>query len=404
MLVTIRGQEPAQRPGLPTFFAGGFRPFFLLGALHAVASLVAWVTTHAGTSVITSRWPAWWWHGHEMLFGFAVAAIAGFLLTAVPKWTKSPAPKGVPLAVLVVAWLLGRVAGWTSGLLPEVVLAFADQLFLLPLLVWAAWRVFGSGNRRNVLVVLVIAALAASDVLFHLQMMGMVSADRPLGLHAGVYVVVVLMTLISGRIVPSFTASALKRAGDETEVVTRPWVGRIAVAGAMVTATLVLAAPDSPALGGTALATALALIARSLGWRAARTLGDPLVWILHVGHAWLIVGFSLLAATVLADFGTGASALHAFTAGGIGTLVLAVTTRASLGHSGRELRVSAPVVMTYALVSLGALLRVTATFLPASTSLPWIVASGVLWALAFAGFAVLYWPVLTQPRVDGRPG
>lgn len=404
MLITIRGTEPAQAPGLKTFFAGAFRPFFLFAGLDAALGLSVWVSSYLGGPTLTTRWPPWWWHAHEMVFGFALAAITGFMLTAAPKWTNSPAPKGWPLAALSGAWLLARAAAWGSLWLPELALAFADQLVLLPLFGWSLVRIVKARSRRNYVIPVLLLTLSGADLAFHLQMLGVFTATRPLGLYAAIYGAVVLIALISGRIVPAFTASALKQTGASVEVVTRPRVGIFAVAAAACCLALdLLVEPRVPA-SVAALVAAAALTARAWGWRPLSARALPLVWILHVGHAWLILGFVLLGIEGLTGLGSPGATIHAFTAGAIGTMILAVTTRASLGHSGRTLEVSGWTVLAYVLISMGALLRVVASLLSPAPSPAWIGASGGLWIAAFVVFSIVYWPVLTRPRLDGRPG
>jgi uncharacterized protein involved in response to NO len=404
MLITVRGTEPAQARGLATFFASAFRPFFLFAALEAVLGLGVWVSSYLGGPTLTTRWPPSWWHAHEMVFGFALAAIAGFMLTAAPKWTNSPAPKGLPVAALAAAWVLARAAAWGSSWLPDVALVIADQLVLVPLLIWSIVRIVGARSRRNYAIPVLLMTLSGADLAFHLQLLGVVTATRPLGVYLAIDVAVVLVALISGRIVPAFTASALKQAGAGVEVVARPRVGIFAVVAAGVCLALdLLIEPRLPS-SVVAFVAAAALTARAWGWRplAARRL--PIVWILHVGHAWLIVGFVLLGVEGLTGLGSPGATIHAFTAGAIGTMILAVMTRASLGHSGRPLETSGWTVLGYVLISVGALVRVIASLLSPAPSPAWIGISGSLWIAAFVVFAIAYWPVLTQPRVDGRPG
>jgi uncharacterized protein involved in response to NO len=270
--------------------------------------------------------------------------------------------------------------------------------------VWSLVRIVGAGNRRNYAIPALLLALSGADLAFHLQLFGVFTGTRPLGLYAAIYVVVVLVTLISGRIVPAFTASALRQAGAPVEVVTRPRVGVFAVVAVAGCLALELIMKTRLPASIAALVAAAALVVRAWGWRPLSTRALPLVWILHVGHAWLIVGCVLLGIEGLTELGSPGATLHAFTAGAIGTMILAVTTRASLGHSGRTLEPSAWIVLAYVLVSAGALVRVLASLVSPSPSPAWIAVSGTLWIAAFVVFVIVYWPVLTQPRFDGRPG
>jgi uncharacterized protein involved in response to NO len=404
VLVSIRGSEPVQPTGLPTLLAAGFRPFFLLAGGYAVIAIAAWVTGHVFGSPLPSSWPAAWWHGHEMVFGFTAAVVAGFLLTAVPKWTGRPALSGLPLGALTLAWCLARVAAWFATGLPAELVAGADALFLFALAGWAARQIYGTRNRRNFVIPVLIVGLGLCDVAFHLQLTGRLTSSRPLGLHGAIYVIVVLMTLISGRIVPSFTASALRRREETRMPKQVGWLSTAAVVASAAALLANLAALGDSLSGGLALLATALLLARAAGWRFTASLSDPLLWILHLGHGWLIVGFGLLSLGHLGVEAAAAGVVHAFTAGAIGTLVIGVTTRAALGHSGRPLKALPGLVVVYALVSVGAFTRVFAAVLVPPQFGSWIAFAGAAWAGAFAVFVILYWPVLTRPRVDGRPG
>ena len=365
----------------PILLASGHRPFFLFAGLYAALALPMWLLAWRGILPLTSTW-----HGHEMIFGFALAAIAGFLLAAVPKWTNSKPLQGPRVALLMALWLLGRVAMWLPGL------ALLDLLFLPVLAVLLGREILRAGNRRNYGVPVLLLALWGIDVLFHF-------GQPNLALRVATYLVTTLIALIAGRIVPTFTRNALKMAGDPNhECVTPRWLDVLAVPTVLAVAVTELAAPLSQASGLTALLAALVLGARMLRWRTWQTRTLPIVWILHVGYAFVPVGLALKA---VADLGGPIgifAALHALTAGGIGVMILAVASRAALGHAGLPLQVSRLTVAAYVLVIAGAVLRVAVPH-------PHVVLlSGVLWSLGYAVFAAVYWPILTKPRVDGQPG
>ena len=407
MLVSIRGTEPVQDRGLPTLLAAGFRPFFLLGGAYAALAVVLWIAGRIGGMALPTWCPGPWLHGHEMLFGFTSAVIAGFLLTAAPKWTGRDAPKGRWLGALALAWVLGRVATWSGGSgehLPAAVVPLVESAFFVPLALWVGWAVYGTANRRNYIIPVLVATLWAADLAFHLQLSGVFAHARPIGLYGGIYVVVILMVLISGRIVPAFTASALRRAESTVTVGLSPRLGMASLAACGLALAADLFDLHAAGLGFSGLAAALLLVLRARAWRLWHCRSDPLLWILHLGHAWLVVGFVALGLRTVDGFEGSTIALHAFTAGAIGTLVLGVTTRAALGHSGRKLAVSGGVVAAYTSLTGAAILRVAADALSPGGWAMWILASGLLWVLAFAGFVVLYWPILTRPRIDGRPG
>jgi uncharacterized protein involved in response to NO len=386
---------------LSTLLEGGFRPFFLLAGAYGALSLLGWLLAYTGHWSVPAGWVPMWWHGHELLYGFALAAVCGFLLTAVPKWTSTPPVTGARLGGLVGLWLAGRAAMWAAGVLPAWVVAVAD-LALIPALGWAVGMpIVRRGSPRNYGFPPVIAGLFAANLASHLPALGLAPAlTARTGLMGATYLVVVLIAVISGRIVPAFTGGALRERGGP-EVRNRPLLGRTAV-GAVVLASatqLLTAHPWAQALP--AAAAAVLLAARATGWRSMHTARQPMLWILHVGHAWLIVGFALLAAAALTDVVPSSSALHAFTAGAMGTMVLAVMTRAALGHTGRRLVASPAMTTAYVLVVLGGLARVVASLLPAQVYVPAVVLAGILWMGAYGLFTVVYLPILLRPRVDG---
>lgn len=386
-----------------TLLAGGFRPFFLLAGLYAAASLAAWLLTYGGWWSLPAPWVPMWWHGHELVFGFAGAAICGFLLTAVPKWTGTPMVRGLPLAGLVLLWLLGRAAMWAAGVLPPAAVAVVD-LLLFPAMAWAIGRpIARTGNRRNYGFPALLLVLFVANLLTHLGVLGEATTARP-ALYLSVYVVVIMVAVVAGRIIPNFTANALLRQGVEAEVHPGRGVGQAAVAMVVVASALQVLGVGRVIEGVAAGAAAVLLLARSIRWQSLRTWRDPLVWILHVGHAWLIVGFAAIAAADLGVGLPGTTAMHALTAGAIGTMVIAVMSRASLGHSGRPLQASGALTAAYVLVVAGAVVRV---FAPLVGALPYrtvILVGGTLWAAGYLVFTVAFLPVLTRPRVDGKPG
>ncbi len=365
----------------PILLASGHRPFFLLAGLYATLAVPMWLLAWRGVLPLTSMW-----HGHEMVFGFAVAAIAGFLLAAVPKWTNSRPFQGARVAFLLTLWLLGRVAMWQPGIGP------LDLLFLPVLAGMLGWEILRSRNRRNYGVPLILLALWGLDVLFHF-------GSPSLSLRVAAYVVISLIALIAGRIVPTFTRNALKLAGDPNhECHTPRWLDALAIPAVIAVAVTELILPMSDASGTAALVAALLLGLRMAGWRTWQTRRLPIVWILHVGYAFVPIGLALKGVADLGGpIGTFA-ALHALTAGAMGVMILAVASRAALGHAGLPLVVPPAVVVSYGLVILGAVLRVSASH-PHAVTL-----AGVLWSLGYGVFSVVYWPILTQPRVDGQPG
>ena len=363
-----------------------------------------WLAIFAGVLPAPSWLSPSLWHAHEMVFGFAAAAAAGFLLTAAPTWTGSTPLAGTPLAVLAALWLAGRLAMALSGVLPLGLVAALDLAFL-PALAFAIGRPIAAARQgRNYGFPIVLSALALLDLGAQLDALGVAPGLAPYCLHAGVDLALVLIVLVGGRITPSFTANALRREGIGAVVITRPWLDRLAIAAVVGSALANLASPRTAWSGAIALLAALAVAARMSGWQTRRTLHDPLLWSLHLGYAWVALGLGAVALTDLTGWIPWSIGLHVETTGAIGTMVLAVMTRVALGHTGRPLRAPRSAVAAYLLVSAGALVRTLGPLL-APNEYPQVVAfAGLLFAAAYAAFLVGYAPMLVRARIDGQPG
>jgi uncharacterized protein involved in response to NO len=396
------GARARRGAGWSALWARGFRPFFLAAALCACAVVPLWIAVWAGVAAPPAwLWPAAW-HAHEMLFGVVAAAIAGFLLTSVPVWTGSAAVSGGRLAALLGAWLAGRLAMALAGVLPRGLVAVIDLAFLPWLALCLGRALVPAREPRNLGFLGILAALSLCNAGVHAQALGF-AVPASQALRLAVDLVVALIVVIGGRITPAFTRNALLREGVHAPLRAWPWLDRASVAGALGVALADLLAPRTRASGAIALLAALAVAARLGGWQTRRTLRDPLLWSLHAGIAWVVLGFALVAASDLAGALPPGAGLHALSAGAMGSMLLAVMTRVALGHTGRPLVLPGGAVFCYALVHVGALLRVIgAAYLPTPTAL--LVAAGSIWALAFALYLVLYASLLCSPRVDGRPG
>jgi uncharacterized protein involved in response to NO len=387
----------------PSLFAYGFRPFFLGAGLAALIHVPWWAASVALGWSLSTAWPPMLWHGHEMLFGFIAAAIAGFLLTAVPSWTGHRGFAGAPLVAIVALWLLARLAILSSQHWPFWLIATLDLAFLPTLAVMVAVPLFRSKN-RNAPLLAVLSALWACNVAFY---WGLRHDDAPFAGHAvkiGIDIVLVLVTIIGGRIVPAFTAAGLKQAGHSVSLRAWPFVMPIVISLMALNALADAFVPDSPLVAGIAAAAALAQGVRLAQWRPLHTRGQPIVWILHVAYAWLAVGLALKAAALLGHLAISAFWLHALTIGAITSMILAVMTRAALGHTGRPLVVSPLISAAYLLVSAAAIVRVFALSVLGVGYPAIILASGFVWAVAFALYVGVYAPILCSPRVDGRAG
>jgi uncharacterized protein involved in response to NO len=375
----------------------GYRPFFLLAGVNAWASMALWLYLLSGRSVPTQGWPPQSLHAHEMIYGTVVAVIAGFLLTAVPNWTSTARVAGAPLVGLVLLFMLGRLALLLAGFLDPVWVAWVDVAFLPVLAVFVARPILQTRNWRNLPVVAVLVGLALANASIH---GGLLRPDYGMlrtGTYASVYLVVVLMIIISGRIVPAFTRNALRKSGLDAPVVNRVYIGPLAVAAACSALALELISPGNPIGAGLALVAAVFLFMRQSGWQFGKTLGRPMLWVLHVGHAWLAVGFGCLGVSSVFGIGIGAAALHAFTAGAMGTLILAMMPRVSLGHQGRPIEATRATVWMFALVIVGALIRIVGASGSAAMVLPSVLIGGCIWSSAWLVFTISYTRILFEP-------
>lgn len=334
------------------------------------------------------------WHIHEMLFGFMPAAVAGFLLTAVPNWTGRLPVRGIPLAVLTLIWFLGRLSILFSGIVPEsfhIVIAVLDSLFLIMFSALLAREILAGNNLKNVPVVGIVAALAISNVLFHLttlEIMSFVSSHQ-ISLVA-IMLVVLLVTLIGGRIVPSFTRNWMVRNNITPLPASRSHVDKVGSALIPLTSLMLLFGPQSTLTSAMCILTAVTHLFRLSRWRGLATIREPLVFVLHVGYSWIAIGFLLAGLSILSDDIPFVAAIHAFTAGMFGTMILAVMTRATRGHSGQSLEADFGTVAIFIFVNLSAVIRIASALWGYSE---WgYLLSGLSWIIAFALFSVLYFP------------
>ena len=384
-------------------FAYGFRPFFWLVGAFALFAILAWLGILSIGLLPLPRQPALLWHGHEMLYGFVGAAIAGFLLTAVPSWTGARGFAGAPLMLLVLVWLAGRLAFAATAVLPLTVVAICELAFIPALACLVAPPLLRARN-RNTPLLFVLLAVWLSDAVFMLALMRGDAMLARSALLVAIDIVLLLITVIGGRIVPAFTASALRGRGLAADLRSNRWIEGVAI-GAMIAVVVVdVVAPWQRAAGIVAALAAITHLWRLAGWRSVRTLSEPLVWSLHLAYVWMPVGFALKAIFLLTGMAWTTHWLHALTVGAAASMIFAVMTRAALGHTGRPLLADRSIAVAYLLLSLATLVRV---FLPhiAAIDYRWtVMVAGALWLAAFALFLIKYTPILMRPRVDGRPG
>ena len=387
-----------QRPPTTSWapFALGFRPFFSAAGLYAVLMMALWLLVLRGSLHLGGQSP-FVWHGHEMLFGFAVAVIAGFLLTAAQNWTGIRTPSGTPLAMLFLLWLAGRVSFLVPGL-PIALVALIDLLFLPVLALTLAWPIMKAKQPNNAPFPILLLVLTAANALVHIEALGWATTAR-FGLHLAAYVVVTIIVVMGGRVIPSFTDNKLRTRARRWKTI--EWLVPIVTLGALGAA---LIAPVSLVTVLLAALAAAVHFIRLAGWYTSKIWSVPLLWVLHLGYAWIALGFALLALSAAGVDAAAVSSLHAFTAGGIGVLTLGMMARVSLGHTGRMLEPAPLMTWAFVTINLAALIRVgVPLFFPAAYA-PGMTAAGLMWLAAFGLFAAIYTPILLRPRVDGKPG
>ena len=385
-------------PHMKTLFSLAFRPFFLLAGLLALLGIASWWLLLAHAVDGSAGLPPKLRHGHEMLFGFAGAAIAGFLLTAVATWTQRPAVAGARLAALCGLWLLARLGAVLPGGTGYLLWALGSGLFWLWLTVLMAGEVLPARNTRNYKVPAVLAAFVAAEGVFFFAGPEQL-AHREAALRAGLMLIIGLILLVGGRIIPNFTLNWLKQHRPETAIrmpTFDQWDFGAVIVTALFAAGFVLR-PLDLFTGWLGLAAGLAQTGRLIRWQGWRTGREPLLWILHVGYGWIPVGLMLLGLAALGQPLWLDAGLHALTVGAIGTLVLGVMARVALGHTGRPLVATSDMTLAFVLITLGAALRV---FAPAGH--PAMLWSMPLWLAAYALFLFRYTPILLAPRADAR--
>jgi len=382
--------------GRPILFTHGFRPFFLAAGIWAAFALALWITAFASGMTIPSRFDPLSWHIHEMLFGFAMAAAAGFLLTAIPNWTRRLPVNGNPLAMLAGLWLLGRIATLLSGFGPAWIALVTDLSFPAVLIAVILREIVAGRNWRNLPVVGPVIVLGGANLLMHLEAYG-TDIVPGLGWRFALGAFVILISVIGGRIVPSFTHNWLAQRG-QSRVTAIPSTADHACLLVVAVGTLWWAIqPSATIVGWLLLAGAVLHLWRMSRWRGIATTAEPLVVILHVGYGWLVLGLGLLGLSILTPAIPESAAIHALTAGAIGTMILAVMTRATLGHTGRALTANRATVTLYVMVTLAAATRVGAVW-AGSWMMPALELSALLWIGTYGGFALVYGPMLLNPR------
>jgi len=403
MSAAAQSPRTKRRGQVPVVFTAGFRFFFLSAGLYAIFAMLAWVFwlgVHAAGGAFVAlpiSMAPHLWHAHEMVFGYTLAVMAGFFVTAVPNWTggSEAGPAFVMFCGLV--WLSGRLAVSLSALLDPVLVAIIDLAFVPVLSAAIFGRLAQISQMRNVIFLFLLAALFAGNLLVHLDWLGLAGGNAEAGIRLAIFASAAMIAIIGGRVVPAFTRNALNRAGNSGELPQlRPWLDRAGILSALLAILAALPPVPESIFGTVCLVAGTVNLARLSGWRGGQTLGNPILWILHAAYFLLGAGYIVYGSALLFDWLPETAALHLLGAGAIGSMTLAMMTRASLGHSGRPLVVSAPVHAAYVLLIAGAIVRTFGTQLAGYYTVMFV--SGGLWILAFALYVGVYFPILTQPR------
>jgi len=382
-----------------TLLAIGFRPFYLLASVFAVAAILFWLAGFNGRLPVGAYLQGVFWHSHEMLFGYIVAVMAGFLFTAVRNWTGLPTPSGVTLGGIVLLWILARVL-LVSG--PSALAVILDVAFLPMIAIAVAIPILRSRNKRNYKIIGVLVAVSLLHFVFHMALGGQLpSWLSRASLFASIDLAVILFALVGGRVIPAFTRNAVAGSDPRHE----NWLEVIAFGSLLVIVlvTLLGGAFTFAAWVPTSLfiVAAVAHLLRLALWQPQVTLGNPLLWMMPVAYSWLPAALLLRALSTVAVIVPGAW-IHALTMGALSSLMMAMMMRSTLGHTGRKLVASQMDILAFLLLQLAALLRVVAGGTGDYQAV--VVLSGVVWVLAFAVFIVRYLPMLVHSRVDGKPG
>lgn len=387
-------------------FGEGFRVFFLAAALFGVFAMLvweAWLGVHALGGMVSEMpfgLPPHLWHAHEMIYGYAGAALAGFFLTAVPNWTGAKAARHVFIALAAGLWLAGRLAIWWADALPLLLVAAVDLAFLPLLAAKILTQLLRRPKPQNLMFLGILLVIWSGNLLVHLDWLGWGGPGAETGLRVGLLGVCALIAVLGGRVTPAFTRNAMTRAGRETGLpVSRKSLEIAGIASAIALPLCLLVGVGGALTGAVALVAGLTAAARLSGWRSCWTLRTPILWSLHLSYALLALGYAALGASEL-GLGSEVAALHLLGVGAVGGMTVAVMSRAILGHTGRPLVAPCPVAWASGLMAVAAAVR----WVGSSADIGWywagMLTSGALWILALTLFLIALWPALSEPRVS----
>ena len=393
---------------LHRFIGDGFRVFFLAMGVYALFALgfwLLWLFVHWAGGMFTSlpfAMAPHLWHGHELIFGYGAAALAGFLLTAVPNWTGTKAARHLFIGFAALVWLVGRGAVWYSAALPAWLVMVADLAFVPLLMLKIAAQLAKRPKPQNVMFLGLLAIIWASNLMVHLEWMGILDDGAAPGLRAGLYGYCAMIAVLGGRVTPAFTRNAMIREGYETglPVSYRP-LELLGVALAILLPLAVMAQLPDPIIAALLLAVGVVQVARVAGWRPGFALRQPILWSLHVSFASIGIGF-ILTGLALLGFGSEVAGFHVTAIAGVAGMTVAVASRATLGHTGRPLVAPRVVAMAYGLLPLAAVLRWTASAWGGAAYYPAVFAASIAWLAAYGCYTAALWPAFWGPRLTGK--
>ncbi len=398
MPTLIQIENPRQpSPGKRRFalWELGFRPFYLLASVFAALSIALWTLQYVGFLRLPYLSGAHW-HAHEMLFGFALAVVVGFLLTAGRNWSNQPTPTGWTLAALAALWVAARILvltpyGWAA--------AVANTAFPLAAAIALAIPFYKARNQRNYFFVLLLVLMAVASLLVHLTHLRVITLPGWIGLQIGLNILLFIMVVMAGRVMPMFTNNGVMGAKASRQ----PLLEKLSLGAVLALLVADLFQLNAIALSILLSIAALAHLLRWWRWQPWTTTGVPIVWILHVAYFWIPVHLALRALAAMGVIGVSA-ATHALTVGAAGCLIIGMMTRTARGHTGYPLRADRMDVVCYLLILTAAVVRVGLPLLMPSMTVFALVWSSIFWSLAFALYAIHYWPMLSRARLDGKAG
>ncbi|GMR18678.1 MAG: NnrS family protein [Gammaproteobacteria bacterium] len=397
-IIPVEEPSTGKTPAGIALFELGFRPFFLAAGIVAAVFLFVFIIGYANGKPVSGYYGLVGWHSHEMIFGYVLAVVAGFLLTAVRNWTGMQTASGGVLAGLVGLWLLARVLPFFSGSIAHGIIAAVDFSFIPVLMVLIAIPLLRGGQKHNLILVVVLALMAVANGLVHSQLLDYSTNTAQTGTDLAIYVLVLLIVIISGRVVPFFiergTGVCLKR---------HPQLDLFAIATVVILAAAQVFAVDKMWIAGTALLAMIIHGLRLYSWHHRKLWSVPLLWVLYLAYLWIVTGFALRSLEALGAVPSMIT-VHAFTVGGMGVMTLGMMSRVALGHTGRALVTGKWLVGAFALVNLAVIARVFLPWFLEQWMTGLLILAAALWVFAFTLFVAVYAPTLIRSRVDGRPG